>query len=985
MKDKNAGRPLSKRFSGILDCGMFNTINGNRRLFMNINENYSGFTLNRIREVPDLKGKLYEFTHHKTNAKLNWIQTADTNKTFSITFKTLPFDDTGVFHILEHSVLNGSKKYRTREPFVDLLKHSMQTFLNAMTYPDKTVYPVSSRNDKDFMNLMSVYMDAVFNPAIYENKNIFLQEGWRYEIHDEKEVPKFNGVVLNEMKGVFSDVYSNIFDEMFRQLYPSNSYQYVSGGDPKAIPDLTYEKFLETHKKFYHPSNARVILDGNVDIEAVLKFIDEEYFSHYEKGESFTIENQEVLPARTSTIEIEIAPEDSPENRSYISFGKILGHFYELKKKIAMSIVHSILVGTNEAPLKKAILESGLAQDVDYSLETELQQPFSILMLVNTEEEHLEKIKEVIRFVTKDYHFDPKELEASINGMEFHYREKSEPAGLLNSLHSLETWLYDGDPIDGIQLSSIFNELREEISTSYFEEMMKEFYDDEEHWVTVIAKPSKTIAKRRDEAEQARLLADQANWESAQPYIEEQLALEAWQTTPDTKEQLDTMPKLSLSDVQSKVILFPTEEISYRGTRVLIHPSDPSGIVHFNLYFSLAGLPKDRLSEVAFFARQLLGNLATENYSLSALTSEIKNVIPVLSTGVTCFTPYNRTDGTQPFLEITASTLEKNVDQAIALVQEILFKTKFEKEFVLNLLKQSNESIRQSLVNSGHQYALLRAKAHTSAEGVFNEYTRGITYGAYLQSLEDHFEKDWEGFLEAIQNNISVIFSQDRFILSIAGIEKEKFEDFIFGLNTVKANGTVVHYPLLQDEKEALQISGGVSYTGVAAKMETYDPCFQVLAHLVTYDFLWTEVRVKNGAYGTGMRSNRLGFNTFSYRDPNPIVSLEVNQKIADYLRDFVKKPETENDLNIIGTIATMEPLMNYRSQVKTGDTLVLSSIDDHIRQAERERLLAMKKEDYLALADQVEEALKHRFQVVIGNEEAVSKLDGYKKLSIKE
>ena len=251
--------------------------------------------------------------------------------------------------------------------------------------------------------------------------------------------------------------------------------------------------------------------------------------------------------------------------------------------------------------------------------------------------------------------------------------------------------------------------------------------------------------------------------------------------------------------------------------------------------------------------------------------------------------------------------------------------------------------------------------------------------------LEDHFEEDWEGFLEAIQNNISVIFSQDRFILSIAGIEKEKFEDFIFGLNTVKANGTVVHYPLLQDEKEALQISGGVSYTGVAAKMETYDPCFQVLAHLVTYDFLWTEVRVKNGAYGTGMRSNRLGFNTFSYRDPNPIVSLEVNQKIADYLRDFVKKPETENDLNIIGTIATMEPLMNYRSQVKTGDTLVLSSIDDHIRQAERERLLAMKKEDYLALADQVEEALKHRFQVVIGNEEAVSKLDGYKKLSIKE
>ncbi|QRG86719.1 insulinase family protein [Bulleidia sp. zg-1006] len=952
---------------------------------MQINEKYYGFTLNQIREVPDLKGRLYEFTHDKTDAKLNWIQTSDSNKTFSITFKTLPFDDTGVFHILEHSVLNGSKKYRTREPFVDLLKHSMQTFLNAMTYPDKTVYPVSSRNDKDFMNLMSVYMDAVFNPAIYENKNIFLQEGWRYEIRDAKENPKFNGVVLNEMKGAFADVYANIFNEMYRQLYPSNSYKYVSGGDPKAIPDLTYENFLETHKKFYHPSNARVILDGDVDIEATLKFIDEEYFSHYEKGQSFTIENQEILPARTSTIEIELAPEESVENRSYISFGKILGNFNELKKRMAMSIVHSILVGTNEAPLKKAILEAGLAQDVDYALEAELQQPFSILMMVNTEEVNLEKIKEVIRSVTKDYHFNPKELEASINGLEFHYREKSEPAGLLNALHSLETWLYDGDAMDGIHLSPIFDELRKAISSSYFEDVMKEFYGDEEHWATVIAKPSKTIAKKREEAEQARLVADKEKWVDVQPYIDEQLALDVWQATPDTKEQLDTMPKLALSDVNPEIMRFPTEEVSYRGIRVLVHPSDPSGIVHFNLYFSLAGLPKDKLPEVSFLARQLLGNLATEQYSLSELTSEIKNLIPVLSTNVTCFTPYNQVDGTQPFLEVTASTLEKNVDQAIALIQEILFRTKFEKEFVLNLLRQNNESIRQALVNSGNTYAVLRAKAHTSAEGFFNEYTLGITYGMYLQSLEDHFDEDWDGFLEAIQNYISVIFSRDRFILSVAGIEKEKFEDFIFALNTVKTNGMVVHYPLLTDEKEALQISGGVSYTGTSAKVEEYNSRYRAVAHLVTYDFLWTEVRVKNGAYGTGMRNDRSSLNTFSYRDPSPTVSLEVNQKIADYLRSFAKNPEAENDLNIIGSIASVEPLMNYRSQIKVGDNLVLSSITDDIRQAERENLLTMKKEDYLPLADIVEEMMKDSYQVVIGNEAMLSKLEDYKKLSMKE
>lgn len=952
---------------------------------MNLNENYYGFTLNQIREVPDLKGKLYEFTHTKTGAQLNWIETSDTNKTFSIAFKTLPFDDTGVFHILEHSVLNGSKKYRTREPFVDLLKHSMQTFLNAMTYPDKTVYPVSSRNDTDFINLMSVYLDAVFNPAIYENKNIFLQEGWRYEIRKEQDKPIFNGVVFNEMKGAFSDVYQNIFNELFLQLYPSNAYRFVSGGDPKAIPDLTYENFLETHKKFYHPSNARVTLDGQVDIMAALKFIDEEYFSHYEKGESFSIENQEILPAHRSDIEFEIPEEDSLENRSYIAFGKIIGQYHEQKKRMAMGIVHSILAGTNEAPLKKAILDANLAEDLEYVVESELQQPFSALVAVNTEESKLEEIKKTIHNVVKEYRFNPKELEATINGMEFHYREKSEPAGLLNALHSLETWLYDGDPMDGINQSPLFDELRAGIETGYFEEIMRDFYLDEDHWITIVAKPSKEIAKRRQEDELYRLEKAYKGWGDAQPYIDEQLNLDAWQATPDTKEQLDTMPKLSIDEVNPKIMVYPTEEESYLGTRVLVHPADPSGIVHFNYYFSLAGLKRDQLPSVSFFARQLLGNLATENYSLMELSAELKNLVPVLSTSVVQFTPYGQIEATQPYLEVTASTLEKNVEKAIVLIQEILFKTKFEKEFVFNLLKQNNEANRQSLISNGNSYAMLRAKAHVSAEGFFAEQTKGIHYAQYLQNLEDHFEEAWPILEEEIQAFVKVLFGRDRFVLSVAGVEKEKFEDFIYSLNTIKANGTVVHYPLLEDAKEAIQISGGVSYTGTASKISPFDIRFHAISHLVTFDFLWTEVRVKGGAYGTGMKNDRSGISTMSYRDPNPTISLKVNERIADYLREFSSSEESDHESNIIGSIAAMEPLMNYRSQVKSGDSLVLCGITDEIRQAERNQLLSMKKEDYLALANILEESMKESYEVIVGTEAVISKLQDYSILKIKE
>lgn len=322
---------------------------------MIINEVINGFEIKNITELSDVKGTLYEMQHVKTGAKLAWLDRADENKTFAIAFKTIPENDTGVFHILEHSVLNGSKKYPVREPFVELLKGSMQTFLNAMTFPDKTLYPVSSRNDKDFMNLMSVYMDAVFHPAIYTNPNIFYQEGWHYEIRHEEDTPIYKGVVLNEMKGAFSSVDETIIDELNRMLFPDNCYQYVSGGDPEHITDLSYESFIETHQKFYHPSNARVWLDGTLDINEVTKFINDEYFSQYEKEElDFSIPNQVEKEAQHHTVQYELSKDESKEHRTQIALARIVSSYDQPLKNLAWGLLSTILVSSNESELKKS-------------------------------------------------------------------------------------------------------------------------------------------------------------------------------------------------------------------------------------------------------------------------------------------------------------------------------------------------------------------------------------------------------------------------------------------------------------------------------------------------------------------------------------------------------------------------------------------------------------------------------------------------------
>ena len=956
---------------------------------MIINEVINGFEIKNITELSDVKGTLYEMQHVKTGAKLAWLDRADENKTFAIAFKTIPENDTGVFHILEHSVLNGSKKYPVREPFVELLKGSMQTFLNAMTFPDKTLYPVSSRNDKDFMNLMSVYMDAVFHPAIYTNPNIFYQEGWHYEIRHEEDTPIYKGVVLNEMKGAFSSVDETIIDELNRMLFPDNCYQYVSGGDPEHITDLSYESFIETHQKFYHPSNARVWLDGTLDINEVTKFINDEYFSQYENEEmDFSIPNQVEREAQHHTVQYELSKDESKEHRTQIALARIVSSYDQPLKNLAWGLLSTILVSSNESELKKAIIEQNLGEDVELDIYDGIQQPWIVMCVRNTDAEKYDEVMQAIKKCAEgliENGLDHDAILATLNQLEFKYREKHEPAGVMFAQRALETWLYDGNITQGFSLNPVFKELRKKVDEGYFEELLKEFFLSD-HLSTVVAVPSYTLSQERVEKEEAKLKEAKDSWkEDVSKYIALNQTLDNWQATADTEEQLNTLPKLTKEDISKDPIVYPYEVIRKYGVDVVLHPAEDSGITYLNFYFNLAGITVDHLPSLGFFA-SLFTNLPTKNKTVEQIQSAIRKDLGGLSFFLDAYSPTGVHDSCIPLLGISASCLKENTEKAIDLMLEIAKETVFDPEKILPLLKQDNESFRQGLLANGQSIAMRRCAAHNSAEGVFREYVGGYESGIYEKNLEKNFEKEIDTFIQECELYQEVLFSKARCTASITGEDQLAFvEKFVDGLYTVDAQPAKMHYPLLKDKKEFIQITGGVSYSAINQNIEEtggkYSPKLNVLSHLLTYDYLWNEVRVKGGAYGTGFAVNQNGnIGAYSYRDPDVTNAINAYKHVYERVASLASSNEDLTQM-IIGTIASSEPLLSPLSKVRVADRFYFTNVTYEDRKNNRKAIIETTGEELSTYADVFKKALDEGCICVVGNEETYTKLEGYTKL----
>ncbi|MBE6116982.1 MAG: hypothetical protein E7188_00355 [Erysipelotrichaceae bacterium] len=944
---------------------------------MNINDCIHGFRIVSVREAEDIRAQLVEAQHEKTGAKLIWLKREEVNKTFAIAFRTIPEDDTGVFHILEHCVLNGSDKYPVRDPFVDLLKSSMQTFLNAMTYPDKTMFPVSSRNAKDFHHLVGVYLDAVFHPLIYRNPNIFRQEGWHYEIHDPAEAPVYNGVVYNEMKGAFSSVDETIISELNRMLF-GNCYQYVSGGDPEKIPGLSYEAFLAAHRRYYHPSNARIILDGDLDIEETLAQI-ASVLDEYEYSDPKTeIPLQQVRQGTAHTVYHE-AEDGQTVQRTNISFANLVGTYQDIDRQIGWSVLAGLLVGSNEAPLKKALLARGLVQDAELDVVSGLLQPYWVLTARNTEPERLEEIKEVIRQTVADLcreGLNTGRITAILNQMEFRYCEPSEPAGVIFADDILKSWLYDGDPMLYLNRRWLYQELRKRAAEGWFEELLMEGLGDPDSAMCVTVIPSTTLAKERADKE-AQLLADiKAGWgEETARYVAETEALEAWQNSEDSPEAHASLPKLDLKDVDPFPLKYEPVEKTYRYVPILLYPEQNSGVVYFNLYFSLAGLRKEELPYVSMYAR-MLGDLATTKHTLEELTELRRGNIGALSFGTAAVVGGHDRKSALPYLMVSCSVLKQNLNIAVDLILEIMQETVFDRERVREILSQTVESCRQDLIGSGHAYAVIHSRAGLTSAGTANEWLNGFTAMQKVTELYENYDTAGTEFLNDTDLFREILWNKNRLDASMTGEENlPELKRLIDALPVQDFTRCTVRYPLDEVHRDGIAVPAPVAYSGIFANVEEagaeYSPVLDVIGHILTYDYLWNEVRVKNGAYGTGFNVSLSGnIGVYSFRDPHPEMTVNTAQRTGNYLKNFMGDEELPS--YIIGTIAAEEPLITPGRMQEAADIRYLCGIDYEERRERRAQMLGIKAEEIREAAETVENALQNARITIVGSEETL-------------
>ncbi len=927
---------------------------------MKVNDVQFGFRVTRAREIQELGGTLWELEHIATGAKLAWMDNGQSNKLFSIGFKTLPWNDTGVFHILEHSVLNGSKKYPVKEPFVNLLKSSMNTFLNAMTFPDKTIFPVSSRNEQDFLNLTSVYLDAVFCPAIYENPNIFYQEGWHYELSEENARPVYNGVVFNEMKGALSSPDTLLMDGIMRLLFPDSCYGYVSGGDPAHIPELSYAQFLDAHREFYHPGNSFTYLDGDVPLEKVLELLDGYFADRQAPAKVHEIPVQPQRPYTQTT-----AYYEAGENAdAMLITGQLLGSWQDRKTLLALSALCSYLCGSNESPLKKAILSSGIAKEASLFTEDSIVQPFIALQVKQMDADRKEELMELVRKLLASHVIDKKALEATIDHMEFSLRDIQEPSGLIRNILSLNTWLPGGDLLEGMHFTPLFAALRQMLAEGGFEKLLRSITFSGSNAATMLLLPSADKGEEDRLAEAKRLEMAAASWtlEDRQQLLELNRKLSQWQCTPDTEEAIAKLPALPLDQISREPEYFEAKQLEVAGRSVLLYQTAAAGISHFRLLFRVADLSVEQLQKLSLLA-DVLGELPTQQCTVAELEQLRRSTLGRLSFSMTVFPEPKDPQRCSPCFAVSFSVLTHKEAQGLDLVRQILCDTKFtgeESQKILKiLLAQGKESLFQSILASGNRYASQRAASHWFAASWLQEKLEGYDFYSWICNLNSAFDTaaaELQADLEALTH----IFCSSRLTACVAA-EKESahLQSFLEQLDPGQAQNC--HSCTIttdrQCAREAIVIPAPVSYAAACGSGAAYDGAMDVLTNILNFDYLWNEIRVKGGAYGCGFRAGSTGSLGFSsYRDPSPVNSLDVFRNAQDFVRSFCAAG-TALDGYIIGAAASQEPLMGDREKLQriVGDYIMGITRQD--RNLWRQQLLDTTCQSLCAKAQLLERA----------------------------
>ena len=943
------------------------------------------FIFRQVREMPDVDGKLWEMEHVKTGAKLCWLERADENMTFAIGFKTIPTDSTGVFHILEHSVLCGSDKYPVKEPFVELLKSSLQTFLNAMTFNDKTVYPVSSRNKQDFLNLVSVYMDAVLHPTAVTKSEIFRQEGWRYEMGEDGK-PFFQGVVYNEMKGAYADVRDVMGEAMDQRLYPDNCYRHDSGGNPVNIPDLTYEQFVDAHSKYYHPSNSLIFLDGQVDLDAVLPLLDS-YLAPYERQTlEFPIPMQESLPYREDEVLYEVGESESTENRTIVAHSKIICSYADQEEQFAASILADYLAGGSEGPLKRAILSAGLGTDVKLYANDGRQQTSMGWEVWNTEVEKVPEIKAFIRKTLTEMvenGLDRERLEACCASFSFRQMDRDGmgwPRGLVEMLTIYDSWLYGGDPAQNFSFRAALDGLREKIATGYFEEKIRQWLLDDTTGVTVIMKPSQTLGAEKLEREHNRVSGE---WEAM---TEEQKkatadlceAIRKWQQTPDSEEALATIPVLKVSDIPETVKKLSVAEDKVGTVPVLRHTTG-SKLVTMSLLFNASDLTEEELP-VATLLATMLGKLPTTKHDSAALQTVVKQKIGKINFGTEVYPVTDCTDKARVNLGVSAVCLENLKEETCELMLEMLTSTVYENtSLLLDVLRQNKTNLQMSLISAGNRYAIGRVNSRMTAAGAANEYLSGCEYISWINKCCEFDEAALKNLLDRMAAVAAKVFCRSRLTISVSdntgNALTEKFAAaFAEGADAPAAGS----FALLPACREGILIPAGVGFAVKGAQLAAFGKKFtgsmSVLAKMLGLEYLWNAIRVQGGAYGAGFAATASGDMAFhTYRDPNPGRSLGCFDDSANVIREYCKNGG-QLDKFILGAVSASDLPLSAGGKISLAESRYFKGIThDEVERVHRE-LLHTGYEEILDLCDTLEKVAGTENICVVGGQ---TQLDG--------
>lgn len=947
--------------------------------------------------VEDVQSDGFILRHKKSGARIAILSNNDDNKVFYIGFRTPPEDETGVPHIIEHTTLCGSKKFPVKDPFIELAKGSLNTFLNAMTYPDKTVYPVASCNDQDFKNLMDVYLDAVFNPNITKYEEIFKQEGWHYELTGKDDELKINGVVYNEMKGAYSSPDEVLSSQIYRSLFPDNTYSKDSGGNPEYIPKLTYEAYLDFYHKYYHPSNSYIYLYGDMDVVERLEWLDKEYLSLYDYKKVNSEINKQPAFDEIKNVEAQysITMDDSQENKTYLSYNRVVGDSLDEMLYQAFDVLDYALVSSPGAPVKQALIDAGIGDDVYGSYDAGILQPVFSFVAKNANASQADEFESIIESTLKEVvktGINKEALLAGINSSEFKFREADFgqfPKGLLFGLNCLDSWLFDDmKPFIHLECLGTFAKLRKAVDTDYFEKLIQEYLLDNTHGSSVTVKPKRGLGNEREEALAKELSDYKASLsdEEIKKLIEDTEHLKKYQEEPSSDEDLRKLPMLTRADMKKNAMPFSNIEDELLDVKVVRHDIESNGIDYISFLFDADDFAQSELGYLGFFTNAL-GLVSTEKYSYTDLANATNIYTGGISTGTASHPDIKDRNNFVFKFEVKLKVLEKNLDKALELMEQMLLTSDFtDTKRLGELVAQIKARLQANLSSSGHLVAAMRSMSSFSRYALYQDELKGI---AFYRSI-CHIEKELSESPKSVSDKLAAIakklFARNRMLISFTGNNeaygnaKPSLEKVIAEFDKMSAvgNQAEVHF---NTAKEAFIDASQIQYVAKTGDFicegYEYTGALRLLRIILSYDYLWINVRVKGGAYGCMNTFLRSGESYFvSYRDPNLSDTLDVYDRIPEYIKSF-SPDERDMTKYIIGTFSALDTPMNPEAKGSRSLSAYLEGITYEQIQKERNEILNAQPEDIRRLADLVEAVLKKDSICVIGNENMIKESAG--------